>query len=235
MCFRFRLVFLALLSTVATGCSINHHIADDYGGYLEKNSSENAIPTTDISAEYYLSEKTENHSYRFRAATVGSANVWIVEFGKILDETMASDEIRESFKSIAKSDANSNAMNLIEFDLIDYEFYDYKADINLSILYKSNGQTSIVKQYHATGLPQTTQMWLGGVFGMRDAIHDSMKSAVDQILTELLIDINEYHNSDLNQNPDLYTELLKLEDLKQRGILSDEEFAEQKRKLLESD
>ena len=36
------------------------------------------------------------------------------------------------------------------------------------------------------------------------------------------------------ENDDVYTELLKLDDLRQRGILSDEEFAEQKRKLLES-
>ena len=34
---------------------------------------------------------------------------------------------------------------------------------------------------------------------------------------------------------DLYTELQKLDDLRQRGILTDEEFQEQKRKLLEKD
>jgi len=37
------------------------------------------------------------------------------------------------------------------------------------------------------------------------------------------------------EDEDLYTNLLKLEDLKQRGILTDAEFADQKRKLLESD
>ena len=34
--------------------------------------------------------------------------------------------------------------------------------------------------------------------------------------------------------PDLYTELMKLDDLRKKGILTDEEFDEQKKKLLEA-
>ena len=37
-----------------------------------------------------------------------------------------------------------------------------------------------------------------------------------------------------NNEPDLYTELMKLDDLRQKGILTDEEFAAQKKKLLEA-
>ena len=34
---------------------------------------------------------------------------------------------------------------------------------------------------------------------------------------------------------DVYSELMKLDDLRQKGILTDEEFAAQKKKLLEAD
>ena len=37
----------------------------------------------------------------------------------------------------------------------------------------------------------------------------------------------------IEERRDFYTELLKLEDLRERGILTDEEFEEQKKKLLE--
>ena len=36
------------------------------------------------------------------------------------------------------------------------------------------------------------------------------------------------------EHEDVYTELLKLEDLRQRGILTEEEFAQQKKKLLDA-
>ena len=36
-----------------------------------------------------------------------------------------------------------------------------------------------------------------------------------------------------DEEPDLYTELMKLDDLRKKGILSDEEFEAQKKKLLE--
>ena len=37
----------------------------------------------------------------------------------------------------------------------------------------------------------------------------------------------------IEERRDVYTEMLKLEDLRERGILTDEEFEEQKKKLLE--
>jgi hypothetical protein len=35
-----------------------------------------------------MTPNTENHRYEFRSAMVGYANLWIIEFGKILDETL---------------------------------------------------------------------------------------------------------------------------------------------------
>jgi hypothetical protein len=192
------LVFIVVLSAAAMGCSINHHIAEDYGDYLAKNPSKSGIPKTEESAEYYISKQTERHSYIFSAFTVGYANDWIVEFGEILDETMLSDEIRASFKSITKTDASSTLQNLIVFHLVDYMFVDYRADIRLHISYSSYGQIVIDKLYKATGLPQTMQMWGGGAFSMRDAIHDSTKSAIDQIMTEFITDINKNQQAALN-------------------------------------
>jgi len=40
-------------------------------------------------------------------------------------------------------------------------------------------------------------------------------------------------NDDTAQRADLYQELLKLDDLRQKGILTDDEFDAEKKKLLE--
>jgi len=37
-----------------------------------------------------------------------------------------------------------------------------------------------------------------------------------------------------DDKPDLYTELMKLDDLRDKGILTDEEFETQKKKLLDA-
>ena len=78
---------LLLLVALTTGCSINHPVAKDYDQHLAKFGSETNLPKSDLQAEYSIAKKTVNHNYQFRAATVGYAHVWIVEFGKILDKT----------------------------------------------------------------------------------------------------------------------------------------------------
>ena len=45
----------------------------------------------------------------------------------------------------------------------------------------------------------------------------------------------EFTNHSADEGGDVYTELLKLDNLRQRGILTDAEFDEQKRKILEGD
>ena len=75
------LVALAAL-TMATGCSIMHPVADDYGQYLTKNVGETKFQAAKPASQYYLAPTTEKHHYEFRAATVGYAHVWVVELAR---------------------------------------------------------------------------------------------------------------------------------------------------------
>ena len=84
------LISVVFASTLMMGCSINHPVAKDYDQHLVKYDSEVELPKSDLDSNYSLDESTEAHSYQFRAATVGYAHVWIVEFGKILDKTLHS-------------------------------------------------------------------------------------------------------------------------------------------------
>jgi len=46
-------------------------------------------------------------------------------------------------------------------------------------------------------------------------------------------DVNVRTKEESNKNPDLYTELMKLEDLRKKGVLTEDEFQTQKKLLLE--
>lgn len=78
--------FFALATTLfLSGCAIKHPVAKDYGAYLQKSTAVD-LPKTSLKSAYVLDSKTQNHRYEFRAATVGYAHLWIVEFGQILDQ-----------------------------------------------------------------------------------------------------------------------------------------------------
>jgi len=79
---------LLFVSIILSGCSINHRIADDYEQYLIENQGNSILPNTELEADYIIEGDLQTHKYEFRAISVGYANLWIVEFGKILDKTL---------------------------------------------------------------------------------------------------------------------------------------------------
>jgi hypothetical protein len=78
------------------GCTIRHEIAKDYPQYLVGNIGESRLPTTRAASAYLVAPSTAAHHYEFRSAMVGYANLWIVDFGKLLDQTMRSRDVQAS-------------------------------------------------------------------------------------------------------------------------------------------
>ncbi len=184
--------FLLLsISIIFSGCSINHPIADDYELYLINNQGNSKLPTTELEADYVIEKNTQTHKYEFRAFTVGVANLWIVEFGKLLDKTLQSKDVQEAFGRLTKIlETDTNESNLVTFKLINYEFIDYCAYVTLDISTKNVDDVTRHKTYRGDGKGQTAKMWIGGVFLMKDAIRQSTKHAIDSIISNFINDIN---------------------------------------------
>ena len=180
-------VAVVLLAAVLSGCSVNHPIAKDYRQFLEKNAGATALPKSNLNSDYVIDGKTQNHKYEFRAATVGYAHLWIVEFGKILDETLNAPYVQNSFGRLTKADtASKKDESLISFSLESYEFKNYRAYVSMRIKL-TNGDTTITdKLYTVEGHSQGGKMWGAGPFGMKSATLDSTKSAIDQILNQFI-------------------------------------------------
>lgn len=178
-----------VLIALTTGCSINHPVAKDYDQHLVKYGSETTLPKSEMEAEYLIGNKTENHNYQFRAATVGYAHVWIVEFGKILDKTVNSNYVQSAFGKLDKGTGKNG--NLVEFELESFEFKNYRAYTALNIKVLNSGSEIFNKTYRSEGGSQGGQMWGAGPFGMKNATLKSTKQSIDKILEQFISDVNE--------------------------------------------
>lgn len=183
------LAAIAGLALASTGCAIHHDIQQDYPQYLAGKHTNAPLPSTPLEAGYALTPKTEQHRYEFRAASVGYANIWVVEFGKMLDQTLQSGDVQAAFGKLEKRSDGKAGSNLV-FDLRDYSFRDHGAHIELQISVSRDGTERFVKTYRAAGKTQGAKMIFGGAFAMRDATQQSTKWALDDILRQFISDLN---------------------------------------------
>lgn len=180
---------LAALLTLG-GCSINHPVADDYAQYLSNNTGSLKLPSAKVGDSYALSKATQEHHYEFRSFMTGQANLWVVEFGKILDATLASKDVVDALGRMTKvGSEGAGTGDTLVFSLVDYRFEDHGAHVALEITVKRAGKVRFSQVYRAGGVTQGGKMFFAGVFGMKNAIQQSTKSALDDILARF---VNDY-------------------------------------------
>lgn len=182
-------VFIALM--LASGCSIKHEVVKDYPQYLVNNQGESKLPSTEAASEYSIAPATQAHHYEFRAVTTGYANLWMVDFGKVLDSTMQSPDVQRAFGRLMKSDDGKADDGLLVFDLQRYTFEEHGAHVSLKVTYRRGDQDVFTKVYDARGETQGGKMFWGGAFAMKNAIQQSTKLAMDDILRALIADLNK--------------------------------------------
>ena len=176
--------------TMATGCSIMHPVADDYDQYLAKNKSASQFQMFKAADQYYLPAVTQNHRYEFRSAMAGYAHVWVVEFGKVLDMTMQSKDVVDALGTVNKTASETQGTgNTIMFDLQKYTFQNHGAHVVLTISVKNAKAEIFKKTYNVDGKTQGGKMFWAGAFGMKNAVQQSTKFAMDEIITNFIHDL----------------------------------------------
>ncbi|AGG88914.1 MULTISPECIES: hypothetical protein [Rhodanobacter] len=181
-------VFAAAL--LLSGCSIRHDVAKDYSQYLINNQGASQLPSTKAASEYTISPATVANHYEFRSAMAGYANVWVVQFGQVLDDTLQSHDVQAAFGKLAKSEGGTANDGLLVFDLQSYTYVELGAHVSLKVTYRRGNQDVFSKVYQADGTTQGGKMFWGGAFAMKNAVQQSTKLAVDNILRQLIADLN---------------------------------------------
>ncbi len=185
-----RSILVLALGVAIGGCSIRHEVSADYPQYLANNRGAAEFPRIGQAAVYFLDPETTNHHLEFRAVTAGYGNLWIVEFGKMLDDTLQEPEIQSQFTSFGRVyDLAATSDLLIIFRLDEYRFEDFGAHVTLAIKATRGAQTLVARDYQADGRTQGGKVFWGGVFAMKNAIQQSTKNALDTILRQFLTDL----------------------------------------------
>src|SRR5690606_28074735 len=81
--------------------------------------------------------------------------------------------------------------NALKLTLESYTFSGFNAHVALRAEYLRDGVPVINKRYQSDGVSQGGKMFWGGAFAMKNAIQQSTKLAVDEILKSLIADLNE--------------------------------------------
>lgn len=186
-----RLLLVAVIALGSSACTIRHFVELDYPQYLAKNTGTDNLPKTDRASEYLLTPSTQQHRYEFRSALTGAAHLWIVEFGKMLDDTLVSADVQKAFGALRKASERSAASNgLLIFDLRNYTFSDFSAQVSMKISLSRSGKEVFSKTYTQQGKTQGGKMFWGGAFAQKNAVQQSTKNALDEILRQLIEDLN---------------------------------------------
>jgi hypothetical protein len=182
---------LALIAALLLcGCSIRHDVAKDYPQYLINNQGASQFPSTSAASAYTISPATAANHYEFRSAMAGYANVWVVQFGKMLDDTLQSHDAQTAFGKLMKSDGGATSGGMLIFDLQSYTYVELGAHVSLKVTYRRDNQDVFSKVYQADGTTQGGKMFWGGAFAMKNAVQQSTKLAIDNILRQLIADLN---------------------------------------------
>ncbi|MCL2875818.1 MAG: hypothetical protein FWF12_05930 [Betaproteobacteria bacterium] len=165
-------------------------VGKDYPKYLENNVGESQLPATDKADQYYLPPQTKSFSYEFRSFITGVGNKWVVEIGKMLDDTLKSVDVQKAFGTLAAVDSESAPGTTLVFELQDYKFEDFRAKISLNVKLMKTGTPAFEKNYTKEGKEQGGKMFLGGTFAQKNAVQQSTKLVLDEILRELIADLS---------------------------------------------
>ena len=186
-----RLFIAAALLATTTACTVTRPVTDDYSQYLGNNKGASSLPHAKVAEQYYLTPATQAHRYEFRSAMAGQANLWVVEFGKVLDATMQSADVVDALGAMSKAGSEQAAKgNTLVFNLQNYTFADHGAHVELEIGVRNAQGEVFRKSYRADGSTQGGKMFWAGAFGMKNAVQQSTKAAVDNIMGQFIRDLN---------------------------------------------
>lgn len=117
--------------------------------------------------------------------------MWVVDIGKMLDDTLMSADVQKAFGNLLKiSDPSTASNGVLIFDLQSYTFENFGAHIALKISLSRSGKVVFSKTYSQDGKSQGSKMFWGGVFAQKNSVQQSTKLALDEILRQLIADLN---------------------------------------------
>ena len=187
---QFRVLIAVAAVALTSSCTGYVGVANDYPQYLINNRGEAKLPSTDGVSAYLLTPRAQDDRYEFRSWLAGPAVKWVVDFGKMLDDTFQSADVQTAFDGLRKVDQPPAAGNTLVVDVRHYSFDHFSAHVSLEVSLERGGKVVFEKVYTQTGESQFGKMYWGAGFAQKNAVQQSTKLALDEIIRELIADLN---------------------------------------------
>lgn len=110
----------------------------------------------------------------------------------MLDETLSSKDVQSAFGGLKKTpETGLGSGDVLIFKLNKYVFEGHAATVSLSVSLSRAGKEAFSKTYSQIGQSQGGKMFWGGAFAQKNAVQQSTKLAIDEILRQLIADLND--------------------------------------------
>lgn len=186
-----KMINFLLLSLTFTLISCASKSTQDYGNYLNKNKGKAQLTKRNIGTGYYLTENTVAHSKKITSWTTGIGNSWEIKFQEVVDATLKSDDYTKALGKLEKHTSESKKGRYLRVNLVDYDFRDHRAFIDLKLEVINNGKSIFSKVYSSKGRSQGGKMFWAGAMGMKNAIQQSTMFAVNEIFEKFTAELKK--------------------------------------------
>ena len=171
---------------MGVGCT--HQVMDTYPRYLMNNRGSLTLPRVKHEVTYELTPASERHRKEVRSMSAGYAHAWVMEFGKAMHATMASEDVRMAVPRIMRGRPSPQSVHL-EMNVQEFDFRNHRAYLILDVKAFAASKLLGQKRYQAEGTTQGGKMFWGGAPAMRNAMQQSSKAAIDQALQQIFSDL----------------------------------------------
>lgn len=182
---------LLILSILLTLVSCASQSTADYGKYLDNNKGQAMLTKVSVGKSYYLTENTQAHSKEIKSWKAGIGNSWTIKFAEVIDTTLASHDYKSSLGTLVKTEKESKKDRFLKVNIIDYDFKNHAALIDVKLEVISKGKKVFSKRYTETGNSQGGKMFWGGPFAMKNAIQQSTMTAMNKVFRQFTTDLNK--------------------------------------------
>jgi hypothetical protein len=184
---------LGVIMLVALGTGCTHPIAFHPTGD-EWHYSIGAKPQRGASLAAVVDETTAAASYSFRAASTGVANLWVANYGEMLEQ-VADVELPQLVEIYRRSSeylepATGDKRLTLVLTVPSYEFRDYRAKMTIHAEGFGPGRTPIFsKSYSSEGDSEAGKMIWAGALGQKSAVRQSSLDSFREIFEQMRTDI----------------------------------------------
>lgn len=180
---------MIIMMLITTSCATV--VSQDYPKYLQNNVGAAKLIQSNVGDSYFVTEYGQKFNKDIRSFTAGYGNKWVIDFAGTIDATFQSNDYVKALGNLSKLNKEDPKKNYLKIELVEYDFRDHRAYLNMKLDVVQNSKVIFSNQYEAKGISQGGKMFWAGAMGMKNAIQQSTMYAMNDIFGRFTRDFSK--------------------------------------------